>query len=66
LERPADGFIGYILSSKDSRIQIMFIFNLNIVSTLNFLKMALRRVYFSPGFPPEAGFPGEECAPARF
>jgi hypothetical protein len=42
----------------------MFIFNLNVVFTMNFLKMTLIRVCFCPGFPPGAGFPGEEFAPA--
>jgi hypothetical protein len=42
----------------------MFIFNLNVVFTMNFLKMALSRVRFCPGFPPGAGFPGEEFVPA--
>jgi hypothetical protein len=32
----------------------MFVFNLNVVFTLNFLKMALSRVRFSPGFPRES------------
>jgi hypothetical protein len=44
----------------------MFIFNLNVVFTMNFLKVALIRVHFSPGFPPGAGFPGEEFAQACF
>jgi hypothetical protein len=39
---------------------IKFIFNLNVVFPLNCLKMALGRVHFSPGFPPEAGFSGEQ------
>jgi hypothetical protein len=30
----------------------MFIFNLNVAFTTNFLKMAPIRVRFSPGFPP--------------
>jgi hypothetical protein len=38
----------------------MFIFNLNLV-----LKMAPIRLRFSPGFPPGAGFHGEEFAPSR-
>jgi hypothetical protein len=33
----------------------MFIFNLNVVFTTNFLKMAPIRVRFSPGFPPGGG-----------
>jgi hypothetical protein len=37
----------------------MFLFNLNVVFTTNFLKMA---PIFSPGFPPGAGFHGEEFA----
>jgi hypothetical protein len=41
----------------------MFIFNLNVVFTTDFLKMAPIRVCFSPGFPPGAGFHGEEFAP---
>jgi hypothetical protein len=45
----------------------MFIFILNVVFTTNFLiKVAPIRVRFSPGFPPGAGFPGEEFAPACF
>jgi hypothetical protein len=36
----------------------MFIFNLNVVFTTNFLKVAPIRVRFSPGFPPGAEFPG--------
>jgi hypothetical protein len=40
----------------------MFLFNLNVVFTTNFLKMAPIRVRFSPGFPPGAGFHGEEFA----
>jgi hypothetical protein len=44
----------------------MFLFNLNVVFTANFLKMAPIRVPFSPGFPPGAGFHGEEFALACF
>jgi hypothetical protein len=44
----------------------MFIFNLNVVFTTGFLKIAPIRVHFSQGFPPGAGFHGEECAPAWF
>jgi hypothetical protein len=44
----------------------MFLFNLNVVFTTNFLKMAPIFVLFSPGFPPGAGFHGEEFAPACF
>jgi hypothetical protein len=44
----------------------MFIFNLNVVFTMNFLKVAPIRVRFSPGFPPRAGFAEEEFAPAGF
>jgi hypothetical protein len=44
----------------------MFFFNLNVVFTTDFLKTAPIRVRFSPGFPPGAGFHGEEFAPARF
>jgi hypothetical protein len=40
----------------------MFLFNLNVVFTTNFLKMAPIRVRFSPGFPPGAEFHGEECS----
>jgi hypothetical protein len=43
----------------------MFIFILNVVFTKNILKMGLIRVRFIPGFPPGAGFPGEEFAPAE-
>jgi hypothetical protein len=42
----------------------MFIFNLNVVFTTDFLKMAPIRVRFSPGFPPGAGFHGEEFCPS--
>jgi hypothetical protein len=41
-----------VLTFKGFRI--MFVFNLNVVFTLNFLKMALSRVHFSPGFPRES------------
>jgi hypothetical protein len=44
----------------------MFLFNLNVVLTMNFSKMAPIRVHFSPGFPPGAGFHGEEFALACF
>jgi hypothetical protein len=44
----------------------MFIFNLYVVFTINFLKMAPIRVCFSPGFPPGGGFHGEEFALAWF
>jgi hypothetical protein len=44
----------------------MFLFNLNVVFTTNFLKMAPIRVRFSPGFPPGVGFHGEEFALACF
>jgi hypothetical protein len=35
---------------------LVFIFNLNVVFTMHFFKMALSRVRFCPGFPPGAGF----------
>jgi hypothetical protein len=38
------------------RIPHMFIFNLNVVFTIKFLKMALIPVRFCPGFPPELEF----------
>jgi hypothetical protein len=44
----------------------MFLFNLNVVFTTNSLKIAPIRVRFSPGFPPGAGFHGEEFALACF
>jgi hypothetical protein len=44
----------------------MFIFNLNVVFTLNFLKMALSHLRFNPGFPSGAEFPEEEFASACF
>jgi hypothetical protein len=44
----------------------IFLFNLNVVFTPNFLKMAPMRLRFSPGFPPGAGFHGEEFALACF
>jgi hypothetical protein len=40
-----------------------FIFNLNVVFTLKFLKMVFSRVRFSPGFLSGAGFPEQEFAP---
>jgi hypothetical protein len=40
----------------------MLLFNLNVVFTTNFLKMAPIRVRFSPVFPPGAGFHEEEFA----
>jgi hypothetical protein len=42
----------------------MFILILNVFFKTHFLKMAPIRVRLSPGFPPGAGFPGEEFAPA--
>jgi hypothetical protein len=42
----------------------MFIFDFKIVFIQKSLKMAPIRVRFSQGFPPGAGFPGEEFAPA--
>jgi hypothetical protein len=44
----------------------MFLFNLNVIFTTNFLKMAPICVSFSSGFPPEAGFHREEFALACF
>jgi hypothetical protein len=44
----------------------MLIFNLNVVFTTNFLKVAPIRVRFSPEFLKGAGFPGEEFASACF
>jgi hypothetical protein len=44
----------------------MFLFNLNVVFTTHILKMAPIRVSFSLGFPPGAGFHGEEFALACF
>jgi hypothetical protein len=44
----------------------MFIFNLNVIFTMNFFKMSPIRVRFSPGFLSGAGMPGEEFAPAWF
>jgi hypothetical protein len=44
----------------------MFLFNLNVVFTTHVLKMAPIRGHFSPGFPPGAGFHGEEFALACF
>jgi hypothetical protein len=49
---------------KFKRFRFMFIFDLNVVFTTNFLKVAPIRVHVSPGFPSGAGFPGEELAPA--
>jgi hypothetical protein len=44
----------------------MFLFNLYVVFTSNFLKMAPIIVRFSPGFPPGAGFHREVIALACF
>jgi hypothetical protein len=44
----------------------MFLLNLNVAFTMHFLKVAPIRVRFTPGFPPGAGFHGEEFAPAWF
>jgi hypothetical protein len=38
----------------------MFIFNINAVFTMKFLKVPLSQVRFSPGFPPGAGFPRDQ------
>jgi hypothetical protein len=43
---------------------IKFTFNVNVVFTMNFLKMAPISVRFSPGFLSGAGFHGEDFAPA--
>jgi hypothetical protein len=51
---------------KFKGFRVKFIFNLNVVFTTNFLKMAPIRVRFSPGFPPEGGFHVEEFVPACF
>jgi hypothetical protein len=51
---------------KFKGFRFMFIFNLNVVFTTNFLKMAPICVRFIPGFPPGGGFHGEELAPAWF
>jgi hypothetical protein len=51
---------------KFKGFRFMFIFNLKVVFTTDFLKMAPIRVRFSPGFPPGGGFHGEEFAPAWF
>jgi hypothetical protein len=45
---------------KFKGFRFKFIFNLNVVFTTNFLKMAPIRVRFSPGFPPGGGFHGED------
>jgi hypothetical protein len=44
----------------------MFLFNLNVIFPMNFLKMAPIRVCFCPGFPPGGGFHREEFALACF
>jgi hypothetical protein len=54
------------IDSKFKGCRYMFIFNLNVVLTTDFLKMAPIHVRFSPGFPPGIGFHGEEFAPAWF
>jgi hypothetical protein len=44
----------------------MIIFHLNVVLTMNILKMAPISVRLSPGFLSGAGLPGEQFAPAWF
>jgi hypothetical protein len=56
----------YWIDVKFKGFHIMFIFNLNIVSIMNFLKMAPIHVRFCPGFLSGAGFHGEEFASAWF
>jgi hypothetical protein len=51
---------------KFKGIRYLFIFNLNVVFTTDYLKMAPIRVRFSPGFLPGAGFHGEEFSPSWF
>jgi hypothetical protein len=51
---------------KFKGFRFVFIFNLNVVFTTDFLKMVPIRVRFSPGFPPGGGFHGEEFALACF
>jgi hypothetical protein len=51
---------------KFKGFRFIFIFNLNVVLTTDFLKMAPIRVLFSPGFPPGEGFHREEFALACF
>jgi hypothetical protein len=53
-------------TEKFKLFRIKFIFNLNVVFKLNFLKIVLSRLRFSPGILAGAGFPGEEFAPACF
>jgi hypothetical protein len=55
-----------LIDLKFKGFRFMFIFNLNVVFTTDFLKMAPFRVRFSPGFPPGGGFHGEEFALACF
>jgi hypothetical protein len=49
---------------KFKRFRIMFIFYLNAVFSMAFLKIVPIRVHFSPGFLSGAGVLGEEFAPA--
>jgi hypothetical protein len=51
---------------KFKGFRFKFIFNLNVVFTTNFLKMAPIHVRFSLGFPPGGGFHREELALACF
>jgi hypothetical protein len=51
---------------KFKGVWIMLFFNLYVVFPMNLLNMAPNRVRFSPGFLSEAGFPGEQFAPACF
>jgi hypothetical protein len=57
---------GYWIALNVKGFHIMFIFNLNVVFTMKFLKMTPIRVRFSLGLLSEAGFPGEQFAPAWF
>jgi hypothetical protein len=51
---------------KFKEFRFKFIFNLNVVFTMHALKVAPICVRFSPGFPPRAGFHGEQSHKNRF
>jgi hypothetical protein len=56
----------FSLDRFEVKRKLLYVCNLNVVFTTHVLKMAPIRVCFSPGFPPGAGFHGEEFALACF
>jgi hypothetical protein len=49
-----------LIDLKFKAFRFKFIFNLNVAFTTHVLKVAPIRVRFSSGFPPGAGFHGEQ------